>query len=316
MNDFERLRDYASHGTEDSFRAVVETHAGLVRGAALRLVGNPQGAEEVAQAVFIALAQKAGSLPQNTVLAGWLHTATRFAAAHWLRAEQRRRQREQSAVPECVHAMNETDQVWEEIAPHLDTALASLGELDRHAVLLRFFEDHSFKEVGARLGMSEDAVKMRVTRAVDKLRRAFKQRGIALSALALLGCLSAHAATPASPLSAPWAASVLARVKTAGNLAWLVEATLETLRVATLQALALKVGLYLALTLTLVFFGVVAYHPWRGAPATAWPRPTDNTNNPAPAPAAWPADIRRPNPDNPAPPNAWPANTNGVADPK
>jgi len=142
MNDLELLRDYASHGTEDSFRAVVETHAGLVQGAVLRLVGNPRGAEEVAQAVFVALAQKAGNLPKNTVLAGWLHTATRFAASHWLRAEQRRRQREQSAVPECVHAMNETDQVWEEIAPHLDTALASLGERDRHAVLLRFFEDH------------------------------------------------------------------------------------------------------------------------------------------------------------------------------
>jgi DNA-directed RNA polymerase specialized sigma24 family protein len=44
--------------------------------AALRQLGNPHNAEEATQAVFIGLAQKAGKIPRNAVLSGWLFRAT------------------------------------------------------------------------------------------------------------------------------------------------------------------------------------------------------------------------------------------------
>ncbi len=68
--------------------------------------------------------------------------------------------------------------VWSQISPLLDAGLAALSGTDRHAVVLRFFDGKNMKEVGIALGASEDAAKMRLNRAVEKLRRFFTKRGV------------------------------------------------------------------------------------------------------------------------------------------
>ena len=65
--------------------------------------------------------------------------------------------------------------LWQQISPLLDEALAQLGEKDRQAVLLRFFENKSLAEVGNRLGTGEDTARKRVSRALEKLRRYFHE---------------------------------------------------------------------------------------------------------------------------------------------
>ena len=67
---------------------------------------------------------------------------------------------------------------WTQIAPLLDGAWSNSAQKDHDAVVLRFFEDRNFKEVGAALGASEDAAKMRVSRALEKLRKFFTKRGV------------------------------------------------------------------------------------------------------------------------------------------
>lgn len=57
-----------------------------------------------------------------------------------------------------------------QIAPLLEPAMARLGENDRNAIVLRFFEGKDFNEVGAALGIGEDSARMRVNRALEKLR--------------------------------------------------------------------------------------------------------------------------------------------------
>ena len=47
------------------------------------------------------------------------------------------------------------DAVWQELAPMLDDAMAHLGETDRNAVVLRFFENKSLEEVGMALGLEQ-----------------------------------------------------------------------------------------------------------------------------------------------------------------
>jgi hypothetical protein len=79
------------------------------------------------------------------------------------------------------------------IAPVLDTAMAGLREKEHNAIVLRFFENKSFSEIGQALGTSEDAAKMRVNRALEKLRKFFARRGFILSAAALAGAVSANA---------------------------------------------------------------------------------------------------------------------------
>jgi hypothetical protein len=78
-----------------------------------------------------------------------------------------------------------TEAEWEALAPMLDQGLSRLGEADRNALLLRFFEKKSLRQVGESLGISEEAAQKRVTRAIGKLRDFFNHRGATVSAGAL-----------------------------------------------------------------------------------------------------------------------------------
>src|SRR5438552_11713093 len=168
MDDAGLLWEYASSKSEAAFSALVTRHVPLVFSAALRQVQNQALAEDVTQVVFVILARKAAQLPEKTVLAGWLYRTTRHVAAKALRSEQRRRKREQESLQ---MQSNEPEAAWEQLAPFLDEAMSQLGEVDRGAVLLRYFQNKSLREVGRAFGMSEDTAQKRDSRAIDRLRR-------------------------------------------------------------------------------------------------------------------------------------------------
>lgn len=183
-DDLTLLRDFAKTSSETAFAALVERHLSLVYSTALRYLGKPDAAEEATQAVFIILARKARVLGPRTILPGWLHHTTRLTAANYRRTEIRRLKREQEAAMQAP--LNEPDPAtWRQIAPLLDDALAKLGAADRDAIVLRFFHNQPLREVGAALGTSEDAAKMRVNRALDKLRQYFTRRGVSATTAAI-----------------------------------------------------------------------------------------------------------------------------------
>ena len=188
-DDIELLRQYAGENSEAAFAALVTRHVNLVYSTALRSVGNSHSAEEITQAVFIILARKAKSFSRQTILTGWLHQTARLTAANFLRTEIRRRNREQEAFMQS--ALSETE-TWTQIAPLLDDAISKLGERDRNAILLRYFENKSAREMAAALRVDEPAAQKRVTRAVEKLRAFFAKRGVTLTAAAIAGAVSAN----------------------------------------------------------------------------------------------------------------------------
>lgn len=215
-DDSALLRRYAEDRSQAAFADLVRGHLGLVYSAALRTVGGDAHlAQDVAQMVFTDLARKASALADRPRLAGWLHTSTRFAAAKVVRAEQRRRAREQEAQT-MQETLRESDPSpdWERIRPVLDAALGELGELDREAVLLRFFEGRPLAEVGARLALTETAARSRVDRALDKLRTLLERRGVS-STTAALGLVLANQAGVAAP--AGLAASVMSAALASGT---------------------------------------------------------------------------------------------------
>ena len=229
LDDMRLLREYASGHSEEAFSALVSRYINLVYSAALRSVNNPHQVEEITQAVFVLLARKAGALRRETVLSGWLYQTARLTAANFLRTELRRAHREQEAHMQST--LNDPDpDAWLQVRPLLDDAMAQLNEKDRNAIVLRFFEGKPLKEVGDALGASEDAAKMRVSRALDKLREIFLQRGITLPSAALAAALSGNSiqAAPAGLAATVAAGAVQGSALTATTLV-LLKGTMQTM---------------------------------------------------------------------------------------
>ena len=161
------VREYAESNSEQAFATLVSRYVNLVYSIARRQVEDPHLAEEVTQSVFIILAGKAKSLGPKTILSGWLCRTARYVSANKLSIERRRQFREQEAHMES--SLNGPEHgVWNQIAPLLDEALGCLEEKEHDAVVLRFFDGKPLTQVGAAMGTTEDAARMRVNRGVEK----------------------------------------------------------------------------------------------------------------------------------------------------
>jgi RNA polymerase sigma factor (sigma-70 family) len=194
--DGELLRRYAAERSETAFAELVRRHLDFVYGCALRRVGHDAHlAEDVSQQVFRALAEEAAALARREGLSGWLFIATRNISAQLVRAERRRHAREQEAS-----LMNENAPAadWDRLRPAIDEALDGLSDEDRTAVLMRFYEGKPFAEVGLRLRLAENAARMRVERALDKMRVILARQGVTSSSAAL-GLALANPASVAAP---------------------------------------------------------------------------------------------------------------------
>ncbi len=208
LDDIALLRQYTEQNSEKAFAALVTRHINKVYSVALRHSRNPHQAEEITQSVFVLLAKKSRHLGQGVVLSGWLYQTARLTAVTFIRSAIRRARREQEAHMQTV--LNETESdVWPQLAPLLDAAMAGLNETDRHAVVLRFFDGRSMSEVGAALGASEGTAKKRVNRAVEKLRLFFTKRGVVLPAAVLTAAISANS-VQAAPVGLTKTISVVA----------------------------------------------------------------------------------------------------------
>ncbi len=210
--DSELLRQYAVQGDDAAFAQVVRRHTDLVYSAALRVARDAALAEDVTQIVFTKLARAARTLGGYQTLVGWLHTTTRHTAINAIRGEARRRAREQETMA-MQNTMPVSEVKWEQLRPVLDEAVGELGERDRQAVLLRYFNGLSHQEVGAMLGLSENSANKRVERALEKLREQFARRGVTASSGVLAVAMSGNSvqAAPAG-LAERVAAASLAEV--------------------------------------------------------------------------------------------------------
>ena len=196
--DRELVRDYVENGSEGAFQELLARHLDLVFATALRGLNDTGAAQEVTQNVFIALARKAPWLGGETSLTGWLHKTALLEVRQWWRGECRRRRREQAAV-ELGTLMKEEDPQLKALAADLDEGLLELHAAERQALMLRYFEGRTHKEIGTLLGAREDAVRMRTGKALDRLTRFFRRRGYAVpNTMMTAGVLAAAAkAAPA-----------------------------------------------------------------------------------------------------------------------
>jgi RNA polymerase sigma factor (sigma-70 family) len=197
--DNELLGEYVESKSADAFGELAARHANWVYSCALRRVRDPHLAEDIAQAVFIILAQKARKLQANTPLNAWLFQVTRYATGHALRANARRKRHERIAANMVAEKSNPNGEaIWQQMQPWLDEVVGLLRHDDRQAILLRFYEQKSMADVGTALNVSEDAAKKRVAKALDKLRKMLERKGVVMPA-AGLGIAMAVGTTQPAP---------------------------------------------------------------------------------------------------------------------
>lgn len=190
--DSHLLEQFVRNSSEDAFKELVQRHIGLVHSVALRHTTNPQHAEDITQAVFIILARKADKLHRKTVLAGWLYRTAQLTAANWQRTESRRIHREQEAFMQSQLEDPANDNLWRELSPQLDQAMASLGTIERDALVLRYFQNKRLVEVGESLGLTENAAQKRIRHALEKLQKFFTRRGVNSTATSIAESISIH----------------------------------------------------------------------------------------------------------------------------
>src|ERR1700722_96495 len=188
MNDIELLAQYRA-GSQEAFAELVERHAGWIYSVARRRVGDGHLAEDIAQAVFILLAQKAWKIRPAARLQPWLLKVTCYVSNHAIRAEQRRRRYERQALP-MAEASPQPDG---ELLERLDESLRNLARKDQQALLLRFYRQLTLAEVGREMNLTEEAARKRITRAIAQLRKTFAFQGLSVAPALLAPWLESHA---------------------------------------------------------------------------------------------------------------------------
>lgn len=261
--DRQLLDRFVRNDSEDAFRELVRRHVALVHSVALRHTNSPHLAQDITQAVFIILARKARSLGPKVVVSGWLYHTARLTAANLRRSEIHRATREKEAFMQYTLEA-EPDHPWIELVPVLDEGMSRLRTTDRNAVVLRYFENKSLRDVAAALGLEERAAQKRVARGVEKLRGFFLKRGVVLTASAIAGAVSAKSvqAAPAH-LGISVAAGSLSQAPASAPVQWLTRATLRELLLP--KVLAVTLGVLALLLAT----GLILFHPQTRAASPA-----------------------------------------------
>nr|WP_281721455.1 sigma-70 family RNA polymerase sigma factor [Nitrosomonas nitrosa] len=225
-DDCHLIRAWVQNRDEEAFRTLVDRHLNLVYSVARRLISDEHLAEEVAQSVFVVLAHKAPTLSGCKALPAWLYRTTQYAAAQAIRGEARRAERHRRFADMQT---TEADSPWAKMAPLLDAAMSRLRTRDREALVLRFMGEMSIEQVGVALGVSEEAARKRIDRALEKLKRILVRRGLSTTTAILTATLSANAlqAAPFGLSSKIAAATLASTVTTSVATATIVSGTLH-----------------------------------------------------------------------------------------
>ncbi len=238
QTDTSLLQQFAENRSQDAFSRLVSRHSDWVYSAALRQVRDRHLAEDVTQAVFLVLADKAPKLA-DVPLHRWLFKVTRYASANARRARTRRETYERRAAMQTTETLEpDSNAMWGEIAPMLDDLMDKLRSQDRDAILLRFYQHKSIAEVAQSLGVTEGAAKIRILRAVEKLRSMFHGRGVVVPTDALSAALIAYT-THAAPVTLNITFSVASAASPAVAIAKGASTMLATAKIKILAAILL-----------------------------------------------------------------------------
>ena len=186
------LNRFTRTGDAEAFAEIIRRHAGLVYGAALRILADVDRASDVAQETFLQLTKDAhtvtGSLP------GWLHRVATHKAIDQMRRDASRKRREAEYMAEKPHEVTD----WKDLSHHVDEELNKLDRETRDIMIAHFLQGQTTRQIGLLHGVSQATVSRRVDAGVNQLRGSLRKRGI-LVAAGVLSTLLGKSAVQAAP---------------------------------------------------------------------------------------------------------------------
>jgi RNA polymerase sigma factor (sigma-70 family) len=179
MDDHALLREFAENGKREALAELTGRYEPLVRGAALRETGDGHLAEDIVQSTMLVLMRKAGTIRQGKPVGPWLLKVAHDLAIDALRGETARRRHERLAAAQRTEVLeNARGTVTQSIEPVLDRALNALSEKDRVILVLRYLQGWSFEQIAGELGLTLDATRQRLSRALRRLRNQLDGDGV------------------------------------------------------------------------------------------------------------------------------------------
>lgn len=186
------LHRFARTGDAEAFAEIIRRHAGLVYGAALRVLADVDRASDVAQDTFLQLTKDAhhvtGSLP------GWLHRVATHKAIDQMRRDASRKRREAGYVAEKPHEVTE----WRELSLYVDEELNRLDSETRDMLVAHFLQGQTTRQIALAQNVSQATVSRRIDAGVTQLRATLRKRGV-LVAAGILSTLLGRNAVQAAP---------------------------------------------------------------------------------------------------------------------
>jgi RNA polymerase sigma factor (sigma-70 family) len=270
QTDGELLAAFAKSRDERAFEELVRRHAPMVFRSCCRLLGRDD-AEDVAQAVFLVLAKKAGALTAHRCVGPWLHRVACCAAINQRNSQASRGLREQQVAQTGAQApMHEHVERMDELRSLLDRELDALPEKYRQAIVLFHLQEQSLSDTAAALGCPEATAGTWLARGRELLRRRLAQRGRVVALSALLAFLSAEAGAADLPANF---ASKIAAAAAAGKILAISEGVLKTMWYAKFKLAAAVLTVVMGTGI-----GVVTVRTWGAdsAPATQPVAPLTN----------------------------------------
>jgi RNA polymerase sigma factor (sigma-70 family) len=175
----------------------VRGYVDFVYAAAVRQMGKAAtnaAVEDVVQGVFLVMGRKAreGALPEERFMWGWLMRVTQYAVKEARRAERRRGFHERRAAEMRSEQEAASEKEHGAVEAALDEALLSLGRMDREVVVRRYLRGEPVQAVAAAVGMEENTAGRRIARALEKLRKALRRRGVVAPAGIVIGVMASE----------------------------------------------------------------------------------------------------------------------------
>jgi len=186
------LRRFTRTGDAEAFREIIRRHAGLVYGAALRILQDVDRASDVAQETFLQLTKDAATVTGS--LPGWLHRVATHKAIDAWRKDVTRRQRESQYAASRPREITE----WKDLSASIDEGLNALDAEMREILVAHFLEGQTTRQIAGAMGISQATVSRRIDAGVTTLRRVLQTRGLLVAAGAL-GTLLTENAVQAAP---------------------------------------------------------------------------------------------------------------------